>query len=198
VIKKTAAAALAALLVMSALGLTGCGQWFADPVKDANAAIAAANGHLKTFAGSDTTVQKLATDLSAADLSPAGAAKALEVTQKLRTELGKQKAELEAAKKAILSIKALDVKPEFKKYADLEAKAIDTRIVIVGEGVKLYAEMDKMYTAIRDKKTNNTATQKISAEIDTIMNNVAALTEQAKGESQAAADYFKAQKLGGS
>ena len=115
----------------------------------------------------------------------------------MRTELGKQKTELEAAKKAILAIKTLDVKPEFKKYADLEAKAIDTRIVIVGEGVKLYAEMDKMYTAIRDKKTTNAATQKISAEIDTIMNNVAALTEQAKGESEAAAAYFKAQKLGG-
>jgi hypothetical protein len=197
VIKKTAATVLAVLLTLSALGLSGCAEWFDDPVKDANAAIGTANGHLKTFADSGAAVSQLASDLAGADLSAAGAAKALEITAKLRAELGKQKTELEAAKKAILSIKALDVKPEFKKYADLEAKAIDTRIVIVGEGVKLYAEMDKMYVAIRDKKTSNTATQKISAEIDTIMNNVAALTEQGDGEAAAAAAYFKEQKLGG-
>jgi hypothetical protein len=195
--KKTVTAALAVVLALSVLGMTGCSKWFADPVGQANTAIDTANTHLKTFAASDAAVQKLANDLSSADLTPAGATAALGITQQLTAELAKQKTELEAAKAAILKVKNLDVKAEFKTYADLEAKAIDTRITIVAEGTNLYAQMTQMYTAIRDKKTNNAQTQKITTAIDTIMNNIAALTEQAKTESQAAADYFTAQKLGG-
>lgn len=195
--RKTLTAALVVCLAFAALSLTGCSAWFGGPVKDANAAIADANNHLKAFAASDATVQKLANDLSATDLTTAGAQAALGITQQLTTELTKQRSELTQAKSAIVSVKALDVKDEFKKYADLEAKAIDTRITIVDEGTKLYGQMTQMYTAIRDKKTNNAQTQKITTAIDTIMNNIAALTEQAKTESQAAADYFTAQKLGG-
>jgi hypothetical protein len=195
--KKIVTAALVALLALTVLGAAGCSKWFDDPVAKANAAIDDANAHLKTFAASDTQVQKLANDLSSADLTPAGATTALGITQQLTTELAKQKTELEAAKAAILKVKALDVKAEFKKYADLEAKAIDTRITIVAEGTNLYAQMTQMYTAIRDKKTNNVQTQKITNEIDNIMNHVAALTEQAKTESQAASDYFDKQNLGG-
>jgi hypothetical protein len=198
--KKMLAVALAVLLAVSALGLSGCREIknaIDNPVDHANVAIKAANDDLKKFTASDAKVQGLATELNAVDVTPAGATKALEIIVKLRAELAAQKSALESARTSLLSIKQLDVKPEFKKYADLEVVSIDTRIKVVGEGTKLYDQMDIMYAAIRDKKLTNTLSNTIRVEIDTIANNIAALSDQATAESKTASDYFEAQKLGG-
>lgn len=187
--KRIVTATLVVLLATVAVAASGC-TLFANPTADANTAIAAANTHLNKAAASATAAQKLENDLSASDLTPAGATAALGIVTQLNAEREKQQAELEAAKKAIVSIKALDVKDEYKKYADLEAKGIATRISIVTEGQNLYSQMQQMYEAIRDKKTNNLQTQKITTQIDQIMNNIAALTEQAKTDSDAASAYY--------
>ena len=198
--KKTLSLALVALLAVSALGVSGCKQiqnTLHNPVGNANAAVVSANANLKKVAASEAKVQALGNDMSILEPTADGAKQALETILKLRDELAVQKRELEAAKKSLSTIKAGDVKPEFKRYAQLEIASIDTRLTVVGEGSKLYDQLDAMYSAIRDKKLTNTLSKKISTEIDTIRNNIAALSDQATAESTTASDYFEAQELGG-
>jgi hypothetical protein len=198
--KKTLSLALAGLLAVSALGVSGCAQIQSalhNPVDGANAAIVSANANLKKVGESETKVQALGNGMSILEPTPEGAKQALEVILKLRDELAVQKRELETAKKSLSTIDASDVKPQFKKYAQLEITSIDTRLKVVGEGSKLYDQLDAMYSAIRDKKLTNPLSKKISTEIDTIRNNIAALSDQATAESVKASDYFEAQELGG-
>jgi hypothetical protein len=196
-VKKTLATAVVVLLAIAALGLAGCTSWFAKPITDANKAITDANAHITKFGEADATIQKLQSDLNGVPVTVAGANQALGITAQLRTALGTEKTELDAAKASLSTIKGLDVRKEFKTYADLEITALDTRSKIVDQGLSLYDQMDQMYTAIRDKKASTNLTAKILAEYDKITATIAALTDQAQTQSQAAADYFKAQKLGG-
>ncbi|MDO8964741.1 MAG: hypothetical protein Q7W30_09655 [Coriobacteriia bacterium] len=195
--KKITAIVAVVLLAVSAFGLAGCSEWLKDPVEDANKAISAANKSLTKYSDSDERVQTLANELNAIAVSPDGATKALAITGKIRGEFDGQKSALGEARKSIASIKALKIKDEFKKYADLEVKAIDARIKIIEQGVLLYDEMDKVYTAIRDRKQNNAQTQQVLAKVDEISGQIALLTEAARTDAQKASDYFMKQQLGG-
>jgi hypothetical protein len=198
--KKTLSLALAALLAVSALAVTGCTQIegiLHNPVDDANAAIVSANANLSKVGASGVAVESLDQSMSILPPTPEGAKAALEIILKLRDELAVQKKELQAAKKSLASIKALSVKSEFKQYAQLEIASIDTRLAVVDESSKLYDQWDAMYSAFRDKKLTNSLSKKISTEIDTISSNIALLSEKATTESAKAADYFEAQALGG-
>ena len=198
--KKTLGVVLAAMLALSALGMSGCTQIQSilhNPAEDANAAIVKANANLQKVGVSGITVQALASSMSTLPPTASGAKRALATILKLRSETATQTRELQAAKKALAGIKALDVKDEFKQYAQLEITSIDTRLAVVGENAKLYDQMDKMYSAFRDKKLTNALSNTISAEMDTIRNNITLLSDQAAAESVKASDYFEAQVLGG-
>lgn len=198
--KKNLALALAALVTASALALAGCSQVgavFHDPVQDANRAIQDANAQLKSAADSEAKVQKLAVDMAALPPTPDGAKQALDVVAQMRAELDPQRAALEAAKKSLSGIASLDVKPELKKYAELELKSIGTRLLVLKESAALYDQLVLMYTAVRDGTLTAKLSKQISVDRDTAANNVAALTDQAVEESKAASDYFDLQDLGG-
>lgn len=181
-----------AMLAAAVLGGAGC-TMLENPTADANKAIAAANVHLKAFQASDTKVQKLAEELNSLDVSPEGATKALEITAQVKAELATQKQELAAGSEAIAAIKSLEVTPDFKKYADLEIAAIAAQIAVVDEGVKLYDEMDRLYTAIRDKKNTPTFTNEMTAAIDAVYARVQELsTTASKAKSEAEAYFEKA------
>lgn len=194
--KKSGALALAAVMILSALAVSGCGL-LKNPMDDANAAVKLANDNLAKASSQSEGIQALAQQLNNVDATPEGAAKALGITAQLRAALEAQKKSLEAAKKALAAVGALEVKPEFKEYAKLESAAIDARVAIVDANLKLYVEMDKMYTAIRDKKTSNTKTQEILGAIDTITNDITGLTAEAQVRADAASKFFEDKKLGG-
>jgi hypothetical protein len=87
-------------------------------------------------------------------------------------------------------VKTFDVDDTFKKYADLEVTAITAEIAVVDEGIKLYGEMERMYTAIRDKKASELLTNEVLGNIETISARITELTTVATTAKQAASDYF--------
>jgi len=194
---KTTAALSAALLLVGALALTGCASWLDSPNKPANDAIAVANTHLKKAATAGASVTEGASSLDAIPYTKAGAASALVATAKLKTDLATQKAELEAAKAAMDSIAAMEVSAELKEYAKLESAALATQVQTVDLGTKLYAEMDKLYSALEKGQTTAIDTQRILDGVATIKRDITAVSELAAQQSKAATDYFTAQKLGG-
>lgn len=195
--RKTPAALLAALSIAGMLVLAGCASWLESPNKPANDAIALANTHLKKATTAGAAVTEGAGSLDAIPYTKAGAASALDVTAKIKADLATQKDELVAAKAAMDSIAAMEVAAELKQYAKLESAALATRVKAVDLGAKLYTEMDKLYAALSKGTTTSVDTQKILEGVDTIKRDVTAVSELAAQQSQAATDYFTAQKLGG-
>jgi hypothetical protein len=175
---------LVSTLVVVAFGLGGC-SLFSHATEDANALITAANARIKTFQASDEKVRTLATGLNALGVSPADATTALTVTAQIKTELALQKTELAAASAKIASIKSLDVDATFKTYADLEVTALAAQEAVVDQGMSVYAEMDKLYTAIK----YGNATSKLTAELSA---NISSGSEQIKTLSEAAAKAIDA------
>jgi hypothetical protein len=195
--RKSPAALLAALSIAGMLVLAGCASWLESPSKPANDAIALANTHLKKATAAGASVTAGASSLDAIPYNKSGAASALDVTAKIKTDLAMQKQELTAAKAAMDSIAAMEVSAQLKQYAKLESAALETRVKSVDLGAKLYAEMDTFYVALAKGKTTAVDTQKILEGVDTIKRDVTAVSELAAQQSQAATDYFTAQKLGG-
>jgi hypothetical protein len=183
-------AALLVALSLSALALGGC-SLFSSPNDDANNAISEANVHFKLFLASEDKLQKLDADLNKLDISPdGGAVQALALTAQIRAELAVQKTELQEGSKAIAAVKTFDVDETFKKYADLEVKAIAAQIAVVDEGLKYYTETDRLYTAIRDKKDTAGLTSEIMASIDTISARITELSAAASKAKDEANAYF--------
>jgi len=176
-------------LLVTALGLTGC-SLFSRANDDANDLITAANANLKKYQISDDKVRQLAAQLNELGVSPADAAKALELTAQITAELKAQKAELATASEKIAKIKTLDVDDTFKKYADLEVKALAAQTAVVDEGLKIYAEMDKLYTGIRDGSADTKTTTELSSNISAIAANITKLSDTASKAIEAANTYF--------
>jgi len=195
--RKTPAALLAVLSIAGMLVLAGCASWLESPNKPANDAIAVANTHLKKATTAGASVTEGAGSLDGIPYTKAGAASALDVTAKIKADLTTQKGELVAAKAAMDSIAAMEVSAELKQYAKLESAALETRVKSVDLGAKLYTEMDKFYAALAKGKTTAVDTQKILDGVETIKRDITAVSELAAQQSQAATDYFTAQKLGG-
>jgi len=193
---KLAAVALATLLLMSSLALSGCAKWFENPAKPANDAIAVANSHLKKAATIESQVASDAVALEDVAYTRTGARAALKVTESLRESLTEQKTELEAGKKAMDGIAKLEVADELKQYAKLESAAIDTRIIIVDTQARLYTALARLYNGVV-KTGGKTDPQDLLVAIDQIRQEIAGLTEQAAAQTQEAADYFTANSLGG-
>jgi hypothetical protein len=176
--------------VLAAVSLASGCTLFKNPIDDANAAIAEANVHFKAYQASNDTVAKLNSDLRALEVTPETAPQALALLVQLKAESTLQKTELDAGIKAMAKVKTFDVDDTFKKYADLEIAAIKAEIVVVDEGIKLYGEMERMYTAIRDKKASELLTNEVLTNIETISARVTELTAAATKAKQAASDYF--------
>jgi hypothetical protein len=195
--RRTPTNALAVAVLSIALALAGCASWFESPNKPANEAIIVANSHLTKAAAAGKSVSDAAPGLDSVPYTKKGATTALEITAKIKSDLATEKEELTAAKSATDSIAKMEVGEELKKYAALESTALETRIKVVDLGVKLYAQMDKFYVALQTGKTTTVDAQKILDGVETIERDITALSELAAQQSQAASDYFTAQKLGG-
>jgi hypothetical protein len=187
--RRILAFALMVAVLATAFLASGC-TLFKNPMDDANAAIAEANVHFKAYQASNDKVAKLNTDLRALEVAPETAPQALALITELKAESELQKTELDAGIKAMAKVKTFDVEDTFKKYADLEIAAISAEILVVDEGIKLYGEMERMYTAIRDKKASELLTNEVLTNIETISARITDLTAAATKAKQAASDYF--------
>jgi hypothetical protein len=194
--RKSTAVAAAACMVLVALATAGCTTWFESPAKPANDAIAVANTHLKQASTLESQVASGGAALQVVPYTKAGAKNALKITAAVTASLTSEREELLAAKAAMDGIAKLDVTATFKQYAKLEAAAIEARIALVDADSRLYAGMDRLYSALTtasntvDKTDLTTAIQQMQAE-------VSALTDSASAAAKAASDYFTANKLGG-
>lgn len=194
--RRIPAVAIATLMMLTALSLSGCSQWFENPAKPANDAIAVANAHLRKAAASEPEVAAAAATLESVAYTRKGAKEALKTTAGIKTALAAQKTELIAGKSAMDGIAKLEVADELKQYAKLEATAIDTRITIVDTETRLYDALDKLYNTII-KRGAKTDPQELTAAIAQIRQEITSLTEQAAAQTKAATDYFTKNKLGG-
>lgn len=189
--------ALTVLVISAAAAVSGCRGWFLDPAAPANKAITTANTHLQKAAAADALVKQLGEELNAIPYTSDGAAQGLALTVRLKDALAEEKTELLAAKAPLDELTTLDVKPEFKQYARLEARSIETRIRITDEGTALYTEMDKLYSALRSGKTQGADSEKVIEEIGVIQERITVLSQEAAEQAQEASDYFTSKKLGG-
>lgn len=187
--RKTVTVMLLAALLLGASGLAGCGL-LGNGNDDANDLITAANVNLKKHQVSDDKVRKLAGELNSLGIAPQDAAKALGITTQIRAELQIQKTELAEASAKIAKIKTLDVDDTFKKYADLEVAALAAQGAVVDKGLEIYAEMDKLYTAIRDGNATTKLTGELSANISTISGEIKTLSDKASKAIETANAYF--------
>lgn len=187
--RKLLTGVLAAALAIAALGLGGC-SLLSHASDDANALISSANTNLKNYQASDEKVRTLAAGLNDLGITPADATTALGITASIEAELAVQKKELTTASEKIAKIKTLDVDATFKKYADLEVAALAAQSAVVDEGVKVYAEMDKLYTGLRDGTADTKTTTQLSANIATISANIKTLSDAASKAIEAANAYF--------
>jgi len=194
--KKTTAAALAAVLVLATLSLAGCTSWFESPAKPANDAIAVANGHLKKAAAIESQVASGTTALQAVAYTKKGARQATTIIGSISATLKAERGELTDAKTAMDSIAGFDVAATFKQYAKLESGAIDARIALVDANSRLYDAMGRLYSAL--SKTGNTVdSQETIKAVQQMQEEVAALADSASQAAKAASDFFSSNKLGG-
>ena len=194
--KKTTAAAVAAVLVLTTLALAGCSSWFESPAKPANDAIAVANGHLKKAATIESTVSSSTAALQGVAYTKKGANQAISITGGIKDTLKSERTELEAGKAAMDTISGFDVTATFKQYAKLESAAIDARIALVDANSRLYDAMGRLYSALA--KTGNTVdSQETITAIQQMQEEVAALADSAQQAAKAASDFFTSNKLGG-
>lgn len=187
--RKSLSVVLVIALSAAALGLGGC-SLLSHASEDANALISSANTNLKNYQASDEKVRGLAAQLDELGITPADATKALGITASIEAELSVQKKELTTASEKIAKIKTLDVDETFKKYADLEVAALAAQQAVVDEGVKVYAEMDKLYAGLRDGTADTKTTTQLSANIATLSENIKTLSAAASKAIDAANTYF--------
>lgn len=192
--KRVVPPALVVAMVLVAVALTGCANWFADAAKPANDAILSANDHLKAAAAAGTEVQTLTDQLSGVDLTAAGGKQGVDLLAQIDTKLASQTGELTAAKKSLDGVSALDVKQEFKQYAKLEAASVQTRIAITAVEAKMYASMERLYSGL--KAGTHVDQVEISGEIGAFRAEMDAMSTTAAQQAKAASDYFTAKKLG--
>ncbi len=195
--RRIPAAALAASLVVVVLAVAGCSSWFENPNKPANDAISVANTHLKNAATAGSEAASDSVSLGSIPFTKEGAASALALSARIQASLATQAAELTAARAAMDSIAAMKVSADLKTYASLESTAIATRAKEVDLQAQLYAEKDKLYTALQQGTTASVDTQKIIDGIDSLQRDVTAVNELAVQAAQTASDFFATKKLGG-
>jgi hypothetical protein len=194
--RKTTAVAAVTVMTLAALAMAGCSSWFESPAKPANDAIAVANAHLKVAAALETSVSAGGSALQSLPYTPTGSTDAVKITGAAMEDLTKERAELLSAKTAIDGIEKLDVSQQFKSYAKLESASIDARVALVDAESRLYDAMDRLYKTLADKSTKVDVQEMITA-IQQMQSEVAALSDTAGQASQAASDFFNANKLGG-
>jgi hypothetical protein len=185
-------ALLVALLVIAS-GLGAC-TLVNTGVNDANKLIDDANGHLTKQQAAGQKMGTLVNELGALGSTPQDAVKGLEITAKIRAELTTQSGELKAASGEIAKIKALDVDDAFKKYADLKVAAVVAQQASVDKGLAMFAEWDRLLTAIRDGKATNKLSDEIAANVKTLSDEVVALSE-ASARAAEVADTYAAESL---
>jgi hypothetical protein len=187
--RRTITVMLLATLLLATSGLAGC-SLLSNSNDEANDLITTANAHLTKYQASDDKVRVLAAEVGTLGISPEDATKALGLTAQIKAELQAQKTELQAASAKIGKIKTIDADETFKEYADLMVKALTAQEAVVDEGIKVYAEMDKLYTALRDGSASTTLTAELSANITTLSANITTLSAASTKAFDAAATYF--------
>lgn len=194
--RKSTAVAAAACMVLVALATAGCSSWFESPAKPANDAIAVANTHLKAASALESQVASGSAALQGVPYTKAGAKQAVKIAAALATSLASEREELLAAKTAMDGIAKLEVAATFKQYAKLESAAIDARVALLDAESRLYAGMDRLYSALTT--TSNTVDNtELTTAIQQMQEEVSALTQSAAAAGKTASDYFTANKLGG-
>ena len=194
--KSTTALAAASLIVITAIVLTGCTSWFASPNQPANDAIGVANGHLQTAASQEASVVASAASLQSVPYTKAGATSALRLTAGIATALAAERTELTAAKGAMDGVASLEVDASLKQYAALESASIDARIVLADGEARLYTALDRLFSSLSGATTGVDNQEMITA-IQSMQQEVAALSESASAAAKTASDFFATNKLGG-
>ena len=175
-------------MAVVALLLVGCDNTTAQ----ANALIGQADAHMKKSIALGDEAATLEQDLNNLDGSPASAAKGLELIAQVKVKLVQQKTEMEGAKQAYAGVDKIGVKPQVKKYAELEAAVIDIGIARNAEYMKLYDAMTVMFTGIRDNKATEKQTAEFLTVSDAITAKIDELTKAANQASDDAVAYYKA------
>lgn len=194
--KSTAALAAASIIVIASLALAGCTSWFESAGKPANDAIGVANGHLQTAASLEASVAAGATALQGVPNASAGAKDALKFTAAISTALTAERAELVAAKDAMDGVAKLEVDAALKQYAALESTSIDARIALADGEARLYGAFDRLFSSLSGTLTGVDNQETITA-IQSMQQEVAALSVTASEAAKTASDFFAANKLGG-
>jgi vacuolar-type H+-ATPase subunit I/STV1 len=179
---------LLAALLLAALGLGGCGL-LNNGVNDANGLINDANVNLKNQQVASEKMSKLTTELDGLGSTPQDATRGLEITAQIRAELQTQSTELQAAAAKIGKIKALDVDDTFKEYADLKVAALVAQQAVVEKGLVMFAEMDKVFIAVRDGNATAKVTAALSASIKAMSDEIAQLSGKSLAAAAAADAY---------
>lgn len=193
--RRSYAIAVALLLVLAATALSACSQWLESPAKPANDAIAVANGHLEKAASLEGEIQTKVKGLESLPYTKDGAAQGLSVTKELRDTISTEKKELASAKEAMDGIAKLEVADNYKKYAQLESKAIDARITMTDTTLRLFDAMDVLYRSLQ-KKAAGVDTEQVQAVIAQVKQELSDLGTQATDQAKAASDYFTSESLG--
>jgi hypothetical protein len=184
------------LVVACALlfALPGCKP---DQTPQANKAIDAANAEIRKYTEAGTELEKLMSQAESLPMEPASAKKGIALTDQMKTKIAEQRTAAEAAKAEISKIKTLDVRQEFKTYADKELAVTDTLLKEDPVAQALIGDLRKIYEVVASGKGTQKDIDTIGKRIDTETKQLTALEKQASAQEKEASDYFDAQKLGG-
>jgi hypothetical protein len=189
-LKRTLLALLIVVLVLGAAGCTG------DQTAEANKAIDAANVQLKKYSQAGTEIEQLLNQVEKLPMDRANAKKALPLTDKMNAKLEEQRKAAEAAKAEITKIKAMDVRDEFKTYADKEIAITNVLLEEYPVYKKLFADLRQIYAGVVTGRITEKDVATIGKRIDAESKQLTDLEAKAAKLEREASDYFNQQKLG--
>jgi hypothetical protein len=183
-----------ALVVVCALAfsMVAC----SDQTADANKAIDAANANIKKYTEAGTQLEKLMSDAEGLPMDPKNAKKGIALTDQMKAKLDEQRAAAAAAKAEISKIKTMNVRQEFKTYADKEQAVADTLLKEDPVAQALINDLRQIYQVVASGKGTQQDVVTIGKRIDAETKQLSTLEKTATAQEKDASDYFDAQKLG--
>jgi hypothetical protein len=186
---------IAAVLLLACLLLcagTGC----RNQTSDANTAITAANAQITKYTQAGDQLEKLLSKTQQLPLDPTNAKRAIPLAKQMTVQLEAQRLAAEAAKVEIAKIKAMNVRDQFKTYADKEIAVTDTLLAEDPVAKAIVKDLQAMYSAAARGRITQTQVTTIGRRIDANTSKLNDLETRAAQQEKDASDYFDAQNLG--